>query len=85
MSTEFLDAAQAAEMLNLKNKRAVLNAWNSGQIPGTKINNRYIVSRKQLIEHIEKISLNNYREPINYGNSNYYMRVAKRKKVKRMG
>jgi len=85
MSSEFLDASQTAEMLNLKNKRAVINAWNSGQIPGTKINNRYIVSKKQLIEHIEKISLDNYREPINYGNSAYHMRLTKRKKVKRMG
>lgn len=83
MSTEFLDATQAAAMLNLKNKRAVLNAWNSGQIPGTKINNRYIVSKKQLVEHIEKIS-ENHQHP-NYSNSAFYMRMAKRKKVKRMG
>lgn len=66
---EILTAEQTAIFLNLKNKKAVLHAWKNGNIPGTKINNKYMVSKRQLVEHIEKLSLENYRQPKNYNGS----------------
>lgn len=72
MSNEILTADQTAKYLNLKNKKAVLHAWKNGRIPGTKINNKYMVSKRQLLDHIEKLSLENYQEPKSNFDSAFY-------------
>jgi len=69
MSIEFLNASQTAEFLGLKNNKAVLLAWKQGEIPGRLLRNKYIVSKRQLLEHIERTSLDNYKQPTNHNDS----------------
>lgn len=83
MNDELLTAKQAAELLHLKNERSVMSAWKSGKIPGWILNRVWIVPKDQLVKHIEKKSLENYREPSNNIDSAFYRK--KMQKVKNAG